>query len=210
MNQNMQNQELDTYKTIEIAKGEVFYKVKGSKFIGYAYPVTNEDMIKKHLKILKKKHHAARHICYAYQLGVDNLKYRINDDGEPHNSAGQPIYGQILSENLTNVLVVVVRYFGGTKLGIGGLISAYKTTARISLKESIIVTKTIDVCYRIIFDYKEINKVMRIIKENGLKIIENTMEFGCEFKLSVRQKNALKIERLFADLQGLKITKISL
>lgn len=205
----MENQESDIYKTIKIAAGDVLYKDKGSKFIGYVYPISNELNIKMHLEGLKKKHHAARHICYAWQLGPLNPKYRVNDDGEPINSAGQPIYGQIVSKGLTNVLVVVVRYFGGTKLGIGGLISAYRTSAKMVLEKSIIVKKTIDVSYQLNFEYKDINKVMRIIKENDLKIIENLMELNCEFRIAVRQKNASKIERLFTDLQGLKINKIS-
>ena len=205
----MQNQDLDTYNTIENAAGDVLYKVKGSKFIGYVCPISDELSIKTHLEDLKKKHHTARHICYAWQLGLLDSKYRVNDDGEPNNSAGQPIYGQIVSNKLTNVLVVVVRYFGGTKLGVGGLISAYRTSAKMVLEKSIIVEKTIDVYYQLNFEYKDMNKVMRIIKENNLKIIKKSMELSCEFKIVVRQKNASKIESLFTDLQGIKINKIS-
>ena len=205
----MENQELDTYKTIEIAAGDVLYKDKGSKFIGYVYPISDELTIKMHLESLKKKHHAARHICYAWQLGPLNVRYRVNDDGEPINSAGQPIYGQIVSKGLTNVLVAVVRYFGGTKLGVGGLISAYRTSAKMVLEKSIIVHKTIDVYYQLNFEYKDINKVMRIIKVNDIKIIKKLMEISCEFSIAIRQKKASKIETLFTDLQGLKIIKIS-
>jgi len=154
---------------------------------------------------LKKKHHAARHWCYAWQLGIEEVKYRANDDGEPNNSAGQPIYGQILSFNITNVLVVVVRYFGGTKLGVGGLISAYKTTAKLILEESIIVERTIDVYFQLIFEYIDMNKVMRIIKENNIEIKNHTMNLNCDYLISVRKKNAAKVEQLFTDLRCLKI-----
>ena len=157
---------------------------------------------------LKKKHHAARHWCYAWQLGIEEIRYRANDDGEPNNSAGLPIYGQIVSKGLTNVLLVVVRYFGGTKLGVGGLINAYKTTAKLILEESIIVEKTIDIYYQLIFEYKDMNKVMRIIKENKLEIKNQKMNLNCEYLISVRKKNASKIERLFTELRCLKIKEV--
>lgn len=157
---------------------------------------------------MKKKHHAARHWCYAWQLGIEEVRYRANDDGEPNNSAGQPIYGQLLSFNITNVLVVVVRYFGGTKLGVGGLINAYKTTAKLILEESIIIEKTIDIYFQLIFDYKDMNKVMRIIKENNIEVKNQTMNLNCEFLISVRKKNAAKVEQLFTDLRCLKIKEV--
>jgi len=157
---------------------------------------------------LKKKHHSARHWCYAWQLGTEEVKYRANDDGEPNNSAGQPIYGQILSKEVTNVLVVVVRYFGGTKLGVGGLINAYRTAAKLILDASLIVEKTIDVHFKVTFDYKDMNKVMRIIKENKLKIEDQVMNLNCEYLISVRKKNAKKIEQLFKDLRCLKIKEV--
>ena len=201
--------EKDTYKTIEIAAGDALFKEKGSKFIGYVYPITSEDEAKIFLDELKKKHHAARHWCYAWQLGVEEIHYRANDDGEPNNSAGQPIYGQILSKDITNVLVVVVRYFGGTKLGVGGLINAYKTTAKLILDEAIIVQKTIDVFYHLIFEYQEMNKVMRIVKEQDLNLIQQKMELNCEFLISVRKKNADKVKQLFLDLRCVKIKEIN-
>ena len=154
---------------------------------------------------LKKKHHSARHWCYAWQLGIEEIRYRANDDGEPNNSAGLPIYGQIISKGLTNVLLVVVRYFGGTKLGVGGLINAYKTTAKLILEESVIVEKTIDIYFQLIFEYKDMNKVMRIIKENKLEIKNQKMNLNCEYLISVRKKNAFKIERIFTELRCLKI-----
>lgn len=157
---------------------------------------------------MKKKHHAARHWCYAWKLGVEEVKYRANDDGEPNNSAGQPIYGQLLSFDVTNVLVVVVRYFGGTKLGVGGLINAYKTTAKLILDESIIIKKTIDIYYQLIFDYKDMNKVMRIIKENNIEIKNQVMNLNCEYLISIRKKKAAKVEKLFTDLRCLKIKEV--
>ena len=201
--------EKDTYKTIEIAAGDALFKEKGTKFIGYVYPITSEDEAKIFLDELKKKHHSARHWCYAWQLGVEEIHYRVNDDGEPNNSAGQPIYGQILSKDITNVLVVVVRYFGGTKLGVGGLINAYKTTAKLILDEARIVQKTIDVFYHLIFEYQDMNKVMRIVKEQDLNLIQQKMELNCEFLISVRKKNADKVKQLFFDLRCVKIKEIN-
>ncbi|MCB0451221.1 MAG: YigZ family protein, partial [Confluentibacter sp.] len=133
----------DTYKTITIPSEEVLFKDKNSKFFGYAFPVSQEEEIKMHLEQLKKKHFSARHWCYAYQIGTEKISFRANDDGEPNNSAGMPIYGQIQSFEVTNILVVVVRYFGGTKLGVGGLISAYKNTAQLALEKATIVEKTL-------------------------------------------------------------------
>ena len=203
------NLEKDTYKTIEIAVGDALFKEKGSKFIGYVFPIASEDDVKNHIDELKKKHHSARHWCYAWQLGVEEISYRANDDGEPNNSAGQPIYGQILSKDVTNVLVVVVRYFGGTKLGVGGLITAYKTTAKLILEEAKIVKKTIDVFYQLIFEYKDMNKVMRIVKEQNLTLIHQKMELNCDFLISARKKNALQTRLLLLDLRSLKIKEVT-
>ncbi|WP_457618595.1 IMPACT family protein [Lutibacter sp.] len=198
----------DTYKTIEVAHGDVQFKDKGSKFIGYVFPISNEDQIKMYIDGLKKKHHAARHWCYAWQLGIEEIRYRVNDDGEPNNTAGQPIYGQILANNITNVLIVVVRYFGGTKLGVGGLINAYRSTAKLLLEESEIVEKTMVVNFQIIFDYKDMDKVMRIVKRNNLKILKQKMELNCNFIISVRKNNFPMIEKQYLDLRCLKIKRI--
>lgn len=180
----------DTFNTILKPSEEVLFKDKNSKFFGYAFPVKNEDAVKFHLNTLKKQHHAARHWCYAYQIGTETIKFRANDDGEPSNSAGQPIYGQIQSFKLTNILIVVVRYFGGVKLGVGGLINAYKTTAQLALEASKIIEKTIDIEFLITFDYKNMNKVMRIIKEKQIKIINQKLELSCELQISVRKNDA--------------------
>ena len=187
----------DTYKTITKASPEVLFKDRNSKFFGYAFPVKTEEEINAHLEELKNKHHKARHWCYAWQLGKEEIHYRANDDGEPSNSAGMPIYGQIQSFEVTNILIVVVRYFGGVKLGVGGLINAYKTAAQMALEESKIVTRTIDEVFEIKFDYPEMNTVMRIIKENDLKVIDQKLELDCRIKISVRKKEAESIFQKF-------------
>ncbi|RMZ50912.1 YigZ family protein [Flavobacteriaceae bacterium PRS1] len=188
---------------------EVLFKDKNSKFFGYAFPVKNEDAVKFHLNTLKKQHHAARHWCYAYQIGTETIKFRANDDGEPSNSAGQLIYGQIQSFKLTNILIVVVRYFGGVKLGVGGLINAYKTTAQLALEASKIIKKTIYTEFLITFDYKNMNKVMRIIKEKQIKIINQKLELSCELQISVRKNDAQLIFELFNQLFEIKIKNLN-
>jgi uncharacterized YigZ family protein len=202
--------EKDTYKTIEKAYCDVLFKEKGSKFISYAFPITSEEEAKIHIDELKKKHHSARHWCYAWQFGIEEIHYRANDDGEPNNTAGLPIYGQILSKEITNVLVVVVRYFGGTKLGVGGLISAYKTSAQLVLDEAEIVEKTIDVSFRLIFEYADMNKVMRIVKEENLNLLQQNMALNCDFIVSVRKKNALKVKQAILDLRCVKLAELTL
>jgi uncharacterized YigZ family protein len=187
----------DTYKTIRKPSQEVLYKEKGSKFFGYAFPVTNEEQVKEHIDLLKKQHHSARHWCYAWQLGKSYENYRVNDDGEPSNSAGAPIYGQLQSFDVTDVLVVVVRYFGGTKLGVGGLIQAYKTAAQMALAASKIIEKTIDEDFVLSFSYPEMNTVMRIIKEENLSIGSQKMELNCEIVISVRKSEANRIFEIF-------------
>lgn len=197
----------DTYKTIAQASSETLFKEKNSKFFGYAFPVTNEEDVKDILIQLKKDHFSARHWCYAYQIGTENIQYRANDDGEPNNSAGIPIYGQIQSFDVTNVLVVVVRYFGGVKLGVGGLISAYKTGAQMALEASEIIEKTIDKHFIISFDYKNMNKVMRIIKEKQLDIVNQKMEMSCEIEIKTRKKNAEMIFDIFENLFEISISE---
>jgi uncharacterized YigZ family protein len=198
----------DTYKTIEISVENILYKEKNSKFFGFAFPVTSEIEVKKHLENLKAEHFSARHWCYAYQIGTEDIKFRANDDGEPSNSAGMPIYGQIQSFEITNVLVVVVRYFGGVKLGVGGLISAYKTTAQLTLDEANIIEKTIDKQFKITFDYKNMNKVMRIIKEKNIQIVHQKMEMNCEIEIATRKKNAEEIVAIFTTLFEIEIEEL--
>ena len=190
----------DTYKTIAFPSEEVLLKEKNSKFFGYAFPIESENDVKEIIENLKKQHHSARHWCYAYQTGTEKIYFRANDDGEPSNSAGMPIYGQIQSFEVTNLLIVVVRYFGGVKLGVGGLISAYKTTAQMALEEAEIIEKTIDIHFIISFDYKNMNKVMRIIKEKNIEIISQKMEMSCEIEIAMRKKNAEMIFDIFNSL----------
>ena len=187
----------DTYFTITEPSTEVLFKEKNSKFFGHAFPISSEDEVKVHIENLKKQHFSARHWCYAYQIGTDKIQYRANDDGEPNNSAGMPIYGQIQSFNVTNVLVVVVRYFGGIKLGVGGLITAYKTAAQMALSASEILEKTIDIHFLIQFDYKNMNKVMRVIKEKNITIVSQTMKEDCQIEIATRKKNAKSVFDIF-------------
>ena len=199
--------ENDLYKTIDFPSEEVLLKEKNSKFFGYAFPVTSEEDVKENLERLRKEHFSARHWCYAYQIGTEKIQYRANDDGEPNNSAGMPIYGQIQSFEVTNVLVVVVRYFGGVKLGVGGLISAYKTAAQMALENATIIEKTIDKHFIISFGYAHMNKVMRIIKEKNLQIVSQKMEMDCEIEISIRKKNVQNLLDTFESLYEIKLTE---
>ncbi|MGB3608378.1 MAG: YigZ family protein [Psychroserpens sp.] len=201
----------DTYKTVTKASEQTLYKDRNSKFFGFAFPVSSEEEVKQHLENLKKLHHQARHWCSAYQLGMleQDYVFRANDDGEPNNSAGMPIYGQIQSFEVTNVLIVVVRYFGGTKLGVGGLINAYRTGAQMALESSKIVIRTVNVDYAITFEYKHMNTVMRIIKEKHLKVINQTLELSCEIIISVRLKEADAIFEIFETLYDIDIKSLN-
>ena len=202
----MQNS--DTYKTIEKSfEGEIF-KDKGSKFYGYVFPVSKESQVKEFIEQLKSQHHKARHWCYAWRIGAETIRFRANDDGEPSNSAGQPILGQLISFDVTNVLVVVVRYFGGTKLGVGGLITAYKTSAKLVLETAKIVEKTIDISFKLTFEYEFLDKIMRIIKEKNLRVTHQVMEMNCAFEISVRKKDAVAIKTSFENLRCLQIKEI--
>ena len=205
----------DTYTTLAQATEEILFKEKSSKFFGYAFPIESEEEVKPILDQLRKLHPHAVHYCYAYQIGTEKTSYRANDDGEPSNSAGAPIYGQIQSFGLTNVLVVVVRIFGGIKLGVGGLISAYKTTAQLALEEAEIIEKTIDIAFLISFDYKNMNKVMRVIKEKKLAIVTQTMELEEDSGLAVgkltiktRKKNAELIFDIFDNFFEIEIKRL--
>jgi len=195
----------DVYKTIDKASEETLFKEKGSKFFGYAFPVLSEDDVKYRIEELKKKHHSARHFCYAYQLGIEKIRFRANDDGEPNNSAGLPIYGQIQSFEVTNILIVSVRYFGGTKLGVGGLISAYKTSAQITLEASVVLEKTINIHYKLTFNYDLMNAVQRIVKEKQIDIINQKLEMDCQYTISVRKKDANSIFTIFDNLYKVDI-----
>lgn len=192
----------DTYRTISSPSTEILFKDRNSKFFGYAYPVSRENDIKEHIEQLKKQHYQARHWCYAWVLGKEYERFRANDDGEPSNSAGAPIHGQLQSFDLTNVLVVVVRYFGGTKLGVSGLINAYRTAAKMTLDISFIEEHTIDVNFTIVFEYPLMNVVMRIIKDENLKIVEQKMELNCMYTLAIRKKEADRVIALVKNIYG--------
>ncbi|MBF4470414.1 IMPACT family protein [Flavobacterium sp. HJJ] len=205
----------DTYNTIAFPSEETLFKEKSSKFFGYAFPIESEDEVKPIIEVLKKKHPHAVHYCYAYQIGTETIQYRANDDGEPSNTAGTPIYSQIQSFGLTNVLIIVVRIYGGIKLGVGGLISAYKTSAQITLESCEIIEKTIDIHFQISFDYKNMNKVMRVIKEKKLDIVNQEMEINEEtnlpigrFVIKTRKKNAEMVFDTFNSLFEIDIKKL--
>jgi uncharacterized YigZ family protein len=205
----------DTYNTIAFPSEETLFKEKNSKFFGYAFPIESEDEVKPITERLRKQHPNACHYCYAYQLGADTITYRANDDGEPSNTAGMPIYGQIQSFGVTNILLVVVRIFGGVKLGVGGLISAYRTSAQLTLETCTIIEKTIDIHYTISFDYKNMNKVMRVIKEKKLEIVAQEMEINEESGLPIgkieikcRKKNAETIFDIFNSMFEIDIKQL--
>tara|TARA_R110001583_G_scaffold8075_4_gene39418 strand:- start:13444 stop:14055 length:612 start_codon:yes stop_codon:yes gene_type:complete len=193
----------DSYKTIQ-STSEGIYKEKGSKFIAYAFPVSCEADIKNEIDKLKKEYYDARHHCYAYMLGVDKKDFRANDDGEPSSTAGKPILGQILSTELTNILIVVIRYFGGTKLGVSGLIRAYKTAARDAISNAEIIEKTVNDIYDIHFDYLVMNDIMRIIKEEEPLQIDQDFNLNCRITLSIRQSEVEKIIERFSMIDSVK------
>lgn len=194
----------DTFLTIE-EKSEGIYKEKGSKFISFAYPVRDLDEIKDIIKDIKKEYFDARHHCYAYILGHDKSVFRMNDDGEPSSTGGKPIYGQLLSKDLTNVLVVVVRYFGGVKLGVGGLIQAYKQAALDALENANIIEKTVDEVYGVSFDYVLMNDVMRVMKENDLRQMNHRFENDCYMEFVVRKSNSIRVVDSLNLVEGIRV-----
>lgn len=194
----------DTYLTIE-KPSQAIFKDKGSKFLAFAYPVENEQQIKDFLSQLKKEHHTANHHCYAYRLGADKLNFRANDDGEPNNTAGKPILGQLQSKDLTNVLIVVVRYFGGVLLGVSGLINAYKNSAAEVIKVSSIIEKQIMFSYLINFPFDCLNDVMKILKQSGCKINEQNFDTNCNIQFNVRKAHSESCEEKLKKMEGLQI-----
>lgn len=198
----------DIYKTILKPSPEILFKVKKSKFFGYAFPVQAEEEVKPLLEEIRKKNASAGHVCYAWQLGVEKIRYRANDDGEPNNSAGMPIYGQIQSFEITNVLVAVARIFGGTKLGVGGLISTYREAAKMALEASKIVERKLQSHFQIQFDYTEMNKVMGLVKRLQLQISSQEMENSCTINFSVDMSAENKMLEQFAPLHKVTISKL--
>ena len=194
----------DTYKTIA-APSEGLYKEKGSKFLAFAYPVRTLDEVKAHLEQLRKDYFDARHHCYAYILGPRKDAFRANDDGEPSGTGGRPIHGQLLSADLTDTLIVVVRYFGGILLGASGLANAYKTAARDAIDHATIVERTIDVRYRLLFEYAAMNDVMRILKDYDLKPEQPHYDLDCSLEVSIRQSESVRFYDAVADLRTVRI-----
>lgn len=198
-------EEEDIYKTIREPSPEILFKDRKSKFFGYAFPISSEEDVKPIVESLRKKHHTANHVCYAWQLGKKTHTYRANDDGEPNNSAGMPIYGQIQSFGVTNVLIAVARVFGGTKLGVGGLIQAYRTAAQMALENAPIIEKTIASEFQLHFDYPVMDKVMRSIKQKGITIVSQQMELKCSLLISVRKSKATLTKQIFEEMQNVVI-----
>ena len=197
----------DTYKMLS-APGEGLYKEKGSKFIATAFTVTSEEEVKQALAESRKQYYDARHHCYAYMIGPDKACFRSSDDGEPSGTAGKPILNQILSKDVTNVCVIVVRYFGGIKLGVSGLINAYKTAAREALDNAVIVEKTVDEVYSLEFGYPLMNDVMRVMKEEGLEQLNPRFEMDCYLEFSTRKNNADEIVTKFKSIFGVTVKYI--
>jgi len=194
----------DTYKTIEFP-AEGIFKDRGSKFLAFVFPVANELEIKNHLAELRREHHGARHHCYAFRIGADKQFFRSNDDGEPSGTAGKPILGQIQSHDLTNILIVVVRYFGGTLLGVSGLIAAYRGAAADALANSKIVEKQVLEIYQLRFPYSAMNDVMKILKDENLEQWEQDFQLECKLKFSVRKNDADKVCESLRKISGVEL-----
>lgn len=200
----MERTEEDSYLTLA-EPAEALYKEKGSKFLAYAYPVSSEEQIRECLEALRKRYYDATHHCYAWRLGADGQNYRVNDDGEPSSTAGRPILGQLLSYGVTDVLVVVVRYFGGTKLGVSGLIAAYKESAAAVLSEAQIVERTVDVRFEVEFGYLVMNDVMRVVKEMRPEVLEQRFDNLCTMRLSIRAGRADALLERLQKIEGIQI-----
>jgi len=195
----------DSYLTLA-RKSDGIYKEQGSKFLYFAFPVDSEDAIKKELAALRKSYFDATHHCYAWILGKDASSFRANDDGEPNHSAGDPILGQIRSRQLTNVLIVVVRYFGGTKLGVSGLIKAYKIAASLSLDENETIREWVKTSLTLKFPYPSMNDVMKVVKAYNLEIVSQEMGLDCRFSLSFREGLEAPVRSKLEEIEGLEIT----
>jgi len=184
------------------------YKEKGSKFLAFAYPVSNEASIKEGLASLQKQFYDARHYCYAWRLGPEKTHYRVNDDGEPSGSAGRPIYGQIVSRDLSDILVVVVRYFGGTKLGVGGLIQAYRNAASDALDQSTIIERKVYDILKLEFGYEQMNSVMKVIKDMQLEFEDQEFDMDCSLILKSWKRKTKQVLDTFSKITRCKITVI--
>lgn len=193
--------ENDVYRTIE-ADAEALFKEKSSKFLCFAYPVKTEEQIRERLEVLYKKYYDATHHCYAWRLGPRGESFRANDDGEPSSTAGKPILGQLLSHEITDCLIVVVRYFGGTKLGVSGLIEAYKTSAAEVIAAAQVVERTVDECIEVRFSYMAMNEVMRVVKDLQPKIVEQCFDNLCTMTLTIRQSLSEQLLTRLSKVEG--------
>ena len=192
-----------------LKESQGIYKEKGSKFLSFAYPVRNEEDVKEKVDFLRKKYFDARHHCYAYRLGADGERYRASDDGEPAHTAGKPILGQLLARGVTNVLVVVVRYFGGILLGTGGLVQAYKQAAADALANAIIVTDAVTETYQITFDYRDMNRALKVVKDMKLQYYNLTGENNCTMTVKVRKSQVCEMKKRLEAVESLKIDSLS-
>lgn len=199
----------DVYSTIANPSSEVLFKDRKSKFYGRAFPLRSESEVKPIVESLKKQYPSAGHFCYAWKTGLEHQKYRANDDGEPKNSAGIPIYGQIQSCGLTNILIVVLRIYGGTKLGVSGLINAYKTTAKMVLDASTIVERTNEIELELLFGYPLMNEVMRILKKLDLRMVSKKMEMECSMIIAVPKSKTNGMHQELKRIHGLKIKQLN-
>jgi len=197
----------DTFRTIE-KPSEGLFKDKGSRFISYAFPVNSESEIRDIVQSIKKQHHSARHHCYAWRIGAEKLLFRVNDDGEPTSTAGKPILGQIQSFDLTNVLIVVVRYFGGTLLGVSGLINAYRNAALDAINQAVIVEKLVEKWLLIEFDYSVMNEVMKVFKDEKLPQIDTAFDLSCQVKTSIRLSESSRIEQGLLKIDTVRVNPL--
>ncbi|MBN2668331.1 MAG: YigZ family protein [Bacteroidales bacterium] len=198
----------DKYQTVA-KQSQGLYKEKGSKFLSFVFPVSNEEEIKQHQAEIRKAYYDARHHVFAWRLGVDENNYRASDDGEPANSSGMPVLGQIRSFELSDILIIVVRYFGGTKLGVPGLINAYKTAAKNAIEQNQIVDKIINNTFRIAFNYDDTNTIMRFLKEQNIEPYHLNFQLSCELDIDVRLKDSEKISNLLSEIPNIKHKQIS-
>ena len=197
-----------TYKTIKERTDQVLFKDRKSKFYGFAFPIEEENEVKPLLESLKNAFPSAGHFCYAWQLGIDNLRYRANDDGEPKNSAGMPIYGQIQKFELTNILVVVIRIYGGTKLGVSGLINAYRTTSRMAIEAASIESRVVEIKMQLDFGYPLMSKVMHVLKIWNANIIVQELKEKCTMIIAIPRNKADLVYKEFEKIYSLTITKL--
>ena len=199
--------QVTTYRTLELPI-QAEFKDKGSRFLVFAYPVQTAEQVRKHVDDLRQEHHKARHWCYAYRFGVDGNQFRANDDGEPSGSAGRPILGQIDSFELTDVLVVVVRYFGGTLLGVPGLIHAYKTSTQMALENAQIIEKNIEKTVRIRCEYPYLNEAIRIAKNHQVEIIEQDLQLDCRLTVRIPLANAEACLAAWAQTRQIELLEV--